>query len=123
MTIDNKIRDEKLQYDINREAEKIAQSSGEIDKYKYLAGEDILLSYQGRVIEQGKFTYSHLGKALVKQTKAIEDKGKNQVKAIEDHGKQFNKLAEERSEFRNLEKIISPDNFIYKYKTKKSKRF
>ena len=123
MTIDNKIRDEKLQYDINREAEKIAQSSGETDKYKYLAGEDILLSYQGRVIEQGKFTYSHLGKALVKQTKAIEDKGKNQVKAIEDHGKQFNKLAEERSEFRNLEKIISPDNFIYKYKTKKSKRF
>ena len=34
MTIDDKIRDEKLQYDINREATKIsALSSGKIDKY------------------------------------------------------------------------------------------
>ena len=34
MTINDKIRDEKLQYNINREAaEKSALSSGEIDKY------------------------------------------------------------------------------------------
>ena len=34
MTIDNQIRDEKLQYDINKEADKIsALSSGKIDKY------------------------------------------------------------------------------------------
>ena len=40
MTIDNKIRDEKLQYDINREAAKIsALSSGKIDKCEYLTGE------------------------------------------------------------------------------------
>ena len=37
MIIDYKIRDEKLQYDINREAAKIsALSSGKIDKYEYL---------------------------------------------------------------------------------------
>ena len=43
MTIDDKIRDEKLQYDFNREAAKIsALSSGEIDKYEYLTGEEIL---------------------------------------------------------------------------------
>ena len=42
MTIDDKIRDEKLQYDINREAAKIsALSSGKIDKYEYLIGEEI----------------------------------------------------------------------------------
>ena len=105
--------------DINREAVKIsALSSGKIDIYEYLTGEDMLLSDQRRVIEQGKFTYSHLGKALVKQTKAIEDQGKNQIKAIEDQGKQFNEPAEERSsEFRNLEKRITPDNLIHKYKT------
>ena len=40
MTIDNKIKGEKLQYDINREAAKVsALSSGEIDKYEYLTGD------------------------------------------------------------------------------------
>ena len=47
MTINDPIRDEKLQYDINREAAKIsASSSGKIHKYKYLTGEDILPSNQ-----------------------------------------------------------------------------
>ena len=45
MTIDNQIKDEKLQYNINREAAKIsALSSGKIHKYEYLTGEDILPS-------------------------------------------------------------------------------
>ena len=53
MTIENKIRDGKLQYDINREAAKIlALSSGKIDKYEYPAGEDILPSNQQQIIEQ-----------------------------------------------------------------------
>ena len=43
MTINDPIRDEKLQYDINREAAKISVfSSGKIDKYEYLTGEDML---------------------------------------------------------------------------------
>ena len=43
MTIDNKIRDEKLQCDINREATKLsALSSGKIDEHRYLTGEEIL---------------------------------------------------------------------------------
>ena len=51
MTIDDKIRDEKLQYDINREAAKIsALSSGKNDKYEYLTGEEALPSDQKRVI-------------------------------------------------------------------------
>ena len=50
MTIDDKIRDEKLQYDINKEAAKIsALSSGQIDKYEYLTGEEILSPDQRRV--------------------------------------------------------------------------
>ena len=45
MTINVQIKDEKLQYDVNREAAKIsALSSGKIHKYEYLTGEDILPS-------------------------------------------------------------------------------
>ena len=66
--------DEKLQYDINREAAKIsALLSGRSDKYEYLTGKEILPSNQQQVIEQAKFTYSPLGKAFEKQTKTIED--------------------------------------------------
>ena len=59
MTINDQISDEKLQYDISREAAKIlALSSGKIYKYNYLTGEDILPSSQQQLIEQAKFTYS-----------------------------------------------------------------
>ena len=85
MTIDNQIKDEKLQYDINREAAKIsALSSGKLDKYEYLTGEEILPSNQRQITEQAKFTYSLLGKAFEKQIKTIEHQGKKQVKAVQD---------------------------------------
>ena len=84
MTINDQIKDEKLQYDINREAAKIsALSSGKLHKYEYLTGEDILPSNQQQMIEQAKFTYSPLGKAFEKQIKTIEDQGKKQVNALE----------------------------------------
>ena len=77
MTIDDQIRDEKLQYDINREAAKIsALSSKKFGKYEYLTGEEILLSDQKQIIKQAKFTYSPLGKAFEIQIKTIEDQGK-----------------------------------------------
>ena len=86
MTIEDKIKDEKIQYDINREAAKIsALSSGKIAKYEYLTGEEILPSNQQRVIEQAKLTYSLSGKAFEKQTKTIEDQGEKQIKAIQDN--------------------------------------
>ena len=45
MTIDDKIKDEKLQSDNNREATKVsALSSGRIGKYKYFTVEEILTS-------------------------------------------------------------------------------
>ena len=51
MTIDDKTRNENLEYNINRGAAKTALLSGKIDKQRYLTGEEIL-------------TYSPLGKAL-----------------------------------------------------------
>ena len=81
MTINDQIRYEKLQCDINREAAKI--SSGKIHKYEYLTGEHILPSNQQQIIEQAEFTYSPLGKAFEKPIKTIEDQGKKQVDALE----------------------------------------
>ena len=84
MTINDQIKDEKLQYNINREAAKIsAWSSGKLHKYEYLTGEHILASNQQQIIEQTKFTYSPLAKAFDKQIKTIEDQGKKQVDALE----------------------------------------
>ena len=84
MTINDQIKDEKLQYNINREAAKIsALSSGKLHKYEYLTGEDILPSNQQQIIEQTKFTYSPLDKAFNKQIKTIEDQGKKQVDDLE----------------------------------------
>ena len=87
MAIDDQVKDEKLQYDINREAAKIsALSSGKIDKYEYLTGVEILPSNQKQIIEQAKFTYSPLGKAFEKQTKTTEDQCEKQIKAIQNQG-------------------------------------
>ena len=80
MTIEDQIRDEKLQYDVKREAAKIsALLSGKINKYEYITGEEILPSNQQQIIEQAKFTYSPFGKAFEKQTKTVEDQGKNKL--------------------------------------------
>ena len=83
MAIEDQIRDEKLQYDISRDAAKIsALSSGKIDKYEYLTGEEILPSNKEQITEQAKFTYSPLGKAFEKQTKTIEDQRKIEIDAL-----------------------------------------
>ena len=85
MTIKDQIRDEKLQYDINREAAKISTlSSGKTGKYEYLTGEEILPSNQQQIVEQAKFTYSPSGKAFEKQIKTIEDQRKKQIDALVD---------------------------------------
>ena len=81
MTIDDQIRDEKLQHDINREAAEIsALSSDKIDKYEYLTVKEILPSNQQQILEQAKFTYSPLGKAFEKQTKTTEDQGEKKLR-------------------------------------------
>ena len=85
MRIDDQTRDEKLQYDINREASKISTlSSNKFNKYEYLTGEEILPSNQKQMIEQAKLT---LGKAFKKQIKTIKDQGEKQIKAIQNQGR------------------------------------
>ena len=105
MTTDDQIRDQKLQYDINREAAKILSLvSGKIHKYEYLTGEDILLSNKQQIIEQAKFIYSPLEKALEKQIKTIEDQGEKKQK-------QF--LI--RDELRELKNIILMMKIVHRF--------
>ena len=87
MTIEDQIKGEKLQYDINREVAKIsALLSGKIDKYKHLTGEEILPSAQQQIIDEAKFIYSPLGEAFEKQTKTNKDQGEKQIKSIQCEG-------------------------------------
>ena len=111
MTINDQIRDEKLQYNINREAAKTsALSSGKIHKYEYLTGEDILPSNQQQIIEQAKFTYSPLGKAFEKQIKTIEDQGEKQVDVLKNlKPKEQTKAIEDKSNNQSNATIIFND--------------
>ena len=81
--IDDKIKDKKLQYNIDRQAaKKSALSSWKIDKYESLTGEEMLLTDQKRVIKQAKLTYFPLEKKFEIQTKRLKRKEEKQVKAL-----------------------------------------
>ena len=127
MTINDQIRDEKLQYDINREAAKIsALSSGKIHKYGYLTGEDILPSNQQQIIEHAKFTYSPLEKSFQKQLKTTGYQGQKQVEGLKtkvdliivhQSAKEINnKILEERmNEIVEMRKEIDYYYLVYKF--------
>ena len=101
MTIEDQIKDGKLQYDINREAAKISVlSSGKIDKHQYLTGEEILPFNQQKIIEQAKFIHSPLGKAFEKQRKTIED----QTKIIKDKEEQSKETAKQLDKYDGIKK-------------------
>ena len=71
--IDNKIKANQAQYDLDRLAAKISVlSSGELRKYEYLTGED--LRYKPSVVEQAKFDYSLLGKVFTKASREDDPK-------------------------------------------------
>ena len=95
--LDNKIRQNQAYYDLYSKTAKIsALSSGKLDKYEYLTGED--LGYRPDPVQKAKFEYSPLGQVfkkglttdeksegLLKRLKNIEDKTDNQLIAIENN--------------------------------------
>ena len=95
--LDNKIRQNKADYDLFRKnAKNSALSSGILDKYEYLTGDD--LGYRPDPVQKAKFEYSHLGQVfnkglitgersegLLGRLKNIEDKTDNQLRAIENN--------------------------------------
>ena len=94
---DNKVRQNQADYDLYRKNAKIsALSSGKLDKYEYLTGED--LGYRPDPVQKEKFECSPLGQVfnkgldkseksegLLKRLKNIEDKTDNQLRAIENN--------------------------------------
>ena len=127
--LDDKIKANKAQYDLDREEAKIsALSSGELEKYEYLTGED--LGYKPDVIQKAKFEYSLLGKVvskrlderLLKRLKNIEGNNKDQLDAIRDEGekqldaiknqgeKQLDAIEKQKE---NKLKITEKDKIVY----------
>ena len=140
MTIDDKIRDEKPQYDINREAAKIsALWFRKINECEYLTDEETLPPDQSSVIEQTKFSYSPLGKVFEKETKMTEEKDEKQIDAITDQKKRletlsnkddhksidkkiFDRVVIERfDEIKELTNEIDHDDLIYHFKNNTNK--
>ena len=95
--LDNKIRQNQADYDLYRQNAKIsALSSGKLNQYEYLTGED--LGYKPDTIQKAKFEYSPLGQVfnkgldpneeqegLLKRLQNIEDKTDKQLRVIEDN--------------------------------------
>ena len=76
--LDDEIKANQAQYDLDREAAKVsALSSKEMDTYKYLTGEG--LEYKPEVVEKAKFEYFSLGKVFNKSLKK-EDKKERLLK-------------------------------------------
>ena len=120
MTLEDQIRDEKLQYDINREAAKIsALSPGKIYKYEYLSGEEILPSNQPQNFEPAKFTYSPLRMSFQEQIKTIKEQVEKQVKAIQD--KEFTKSIKEPEYGSDDDPMLLKQKETYKELTKEKK--
>ena len=113
----------KLQYDINSEAANIsALSSGKIDKYEYLNGEETLPSNQQQIIEQAKFFYSPFGKAFEKQIMTIEDRGKKQVEALKCLKPKEHKAIKDKFNNQSKATIIFND-LLHKRKSKMSAEY
>ena len=97
--VNEKIKANKAQYDLDKEAAKIsALSSGELEIYDYLTGED--LGYKLDVVQKAKFEYSPLGKVfnkgldesderegLLKRLKNIEGKIEQQLEGNQERTK------------------------------------
>ena len=128
MIINDQIRDEKLQYDISREAAKIsALSSGKIHKSEYLTGEEILPSNQQQLIEPAKFIFL----LQEKQIKTIEDQGQKKVEALKtkiingklDNNPPINKeiydktLEKRMNEILEMSREINYNNLVYDFKS------
>ena len=95
-----------------------ALSSGKIDKYQYLTGEEMLPSNQKQIIEQAKFTNSPLEKALEKQTFSNKTDELRQVEGIFPKNLLNDLIISKLEDLIKLKDIIKLNKLVYE-----SKRF
>ena len=102
--LDNKIRSKQAQYDLDRQNAKISGlSSGELDKYEYLTGED--LGYKPNVVQKTKFEYSPLGQVFNKGLK-IDEKQVRLLKRFKNiEGKTDRQLEENKGSLFGIKSI------------------
>ena len=113
--LDDKIKSNTVQYDLDSEAAKIsALSSKDLEKYEYLTGEE--LGYKPDVTQRAKFEYSPLGEAF---NKVFKKAGKNKKVIKNDNdlvynsvhnfnkysGSSFNKISSIDSKFDTIKKF------------------
>ena len=117
MTIDNKIRYEKRQYNINKEAEKISALP-----FNITSTTSSTSSTQREIIEQATFEYSPSVKAFGKQRKkqvtAIKSVGPfnkfKQIDGIFPQGFMNDLIRAKLKEIVELQDIIKKDDLTYK---------
>ena len=126
--LDDKIKANKRQYDLDRtNAEISAYSSGDLPKYEYLTKTD--LGYKPNLIEQTKFEYSPLGrvlnqgldksdknKGILRRLKDIENKTSNQLLAIEDTNRLAIKGMDDKDDDLYQRTVNNYQNNIINYK-------
>ena len=98
MTIDDKIRDEKLKYDSNREAANISTLSH--------SGRNTTI-WPKEMIVQAMFTYFPLGKTVKKQIKKIKNQGEKQINALKSMGKNLLNLMHLLKKKKKVYRLIS----------------
>ena len=120
--IDNKIKANQAQYDLDRLAAKIsALSSGELRKYEYLTGED--LGYRPNVLEQTKFDYSPLGKVFNKGLGDEDDQKEGLLKRLKNIEKNQNGNNNDKSKpssTRNESSFYTPSSSVRSKPSKKT---
>ena len=111
--LDNKINANKAQYDLDRLNVIIsAKSSSDLDKYKYLTGED--LGYKPDVVTQARFEYSPLGQVFNKGLDDKEDKKEGLLKKLKN-------IKDENEE--QLEEIKNKNQMLDEIKNHGEKQF
>ena len=136
MAIDDKIRNEKLQHDINREAAKVpALSSGKVNKYEYLTGEEVLHFKSKKTDATRQFYIFSIRKSFwktkKKDWKTLERHLKSELKKVFRHWSKINcffilkdflhkEATYELKKFLEIKNKLNRDNLIYKTGNKKN---
>ena len=119
--LDDKIRANKAQYDLDRQAAKTsALSSGELEKYEYLTGKN--LGHKPDVVQKAKFEYSPLGEVfnkgldisdkkegLLKRLKNVEGKNEQQLELIKNQGEKQLNLSNRESKKLEIQSALNPE--------------
>ena len=112
--LDDKIRSNQAEYNLDRKAAKIsAFSTKELDQYEYLTGEDV--GYKPGVIEKAKFEHSPLGEAFNKVSKTNDEVSRDKYDndLVYDSRHNFNKYR--MSNFIEISSIDSKFDIVNKF--------